>query len=187
MDAAAAGEKPSTAQKDVNDMKTILESIQSVEECGMEGSMAPEMPERDKVRMNVNINAEGEDGIEQLIKIMAGAKTPQEAPVKLPSPHMMPDMEHGPQEPSMADLIRMSSDSPEMMDDDIEEEWDNSPDEEYSDHDTMIKDLSGGLNRQKKQYAKAQDGDNPMAVEEEELEASLRETLKQELLKKLQN
>jgi len=29
----------------------------------------------------------------------------------------------------------------------------------------MIKDLSGGLNRQKKSYAAAQDGDNAMAVE----------------------
>ena len=180
MDAAAAGKTPSTAQADVNDMKTILESMQSVEECGDMPMASHSMPEQDKVRMNVNINAEGEEGIEQLIKIMSGAKAPQEAPIKLPVPAAM----SRPQEPSMSDLIRLSSDD---MDDEMEEEWDNAPDEEYSDHDTMIKDLSGGLNRQKKQYAKAQDGDNPMAVAEEELEASLRETLKQELLKKLQS
>ena len=50
------------------------------------------------------------------------------------------------------------------------EEWANSPEghegePEYADHELMIKDLSGGINREKKQYAKAQDGDNAMAVE----------------------
>jgi len=44
-------------------------------------------------------------------------------------------------------------------------EWDNSPDEEYKDANYMLNDLAGGLNRPKKAYAKAQDGDNAMAVE----------------------
>jgi hypothetical protein len=51
------------------------------------------------------------------------------------------------------------------------EEWANSPegsedDPEYSDHELMTKDLSGGINREKKAYAAAQRGDNAMAVEE---------------------
>jgi len=46
------------------------------------------------------------------------------------------------------------------------EEYANEPDEQTMDHTTMIKDLSGGLNREKQQYAKAQDGDNAMAVRE---------------------
>ncbi len=54
-----------------------------------------------------------------------------------------------------------------------EEEYANEPDEQYSDHNTMIKDLSGGINREKQQYAKAQDGDNAMAVRE----ASIRRQL----------
>ena len=45
------------------------------------------------------------------------------------------------------------------------EEWDNEPDEEYRDHNFMTKDLSGGINRQKKMYPPAAKGDNPMAVE----------------------
>ena len=50
------------------------------------------------------------------------------------------------------------------------EEWANSPEgvedePEYSDHKKMVKDLSGGINREKKMYAKAQDGDNAMAIE----------------------
>ena len=45
------------------------------------------------------------------------------------------------------------------------EGYDNEPDPEYQDHEYMTRDLSGGLNREKKAYAKAQDGDNAMAVE----------------------
>ena len=45
------------------------------------------------------------------------------------------------------------------------EGYDNEPDEEYQDTNYMTKDISGGLNREKKAYAKAQDGDNAMAVE----------------------
>jgi hypothetical protein len=54
-------------------------------------------------------------------------------------------------------------------DEDIDE-WDNSPegsaaDPDYRDVEYMTKDLSGGINREKKAYKKAQDGDNAMAVE----------------------
>ncbi len=45
------------------------------------------------------------------------------------------------------------------------EEWDNEPDEEYSDHKTMTKTLSGGINRQKQMFKPAAKGDNPMAAE----------------------
>jgi len=62
------------------------------------------------------------------------------------------------------------------MEDDVEEAgYENSPEEDYKDHKYMTKDLSGGLNREKQQYAKAQDGDNAMAVEE--LQAALRDAL----------
>lgn len=62
----------------------------------------------------------------------------------------------------------------------MEEDWDNSPEESYADHNTMTKDLSGGINRQKKAYAAAQDGDNAMAVEnsiKEQLWAALNEKM----------
>lgn len=56
-----------------------------------------------------------------------------------------------------------------------QEGYDNEPDADYQDTEYMTKDISGGLNRQKKQYAKAQDGDNAMAVE----------SVKEQLYKKL--
>jgi hypothetical protein len=55
-------------------------------------------------------------------------------------------------------------DSSKMSDEQIAE-WDNEPDEEYKDTNYMTKEISGGINRQKKMYKKAEDGDNAMAVE----------------------
>ena len=206
MDSAAAGEKPAVGADNVNNMKTILESIQSVDECGMgEGGMSMDMPSEpeDKMSMNVNLNARG-DAVEDLIKLMGGAIAPQDAPVSMPMD--MPvkaipggagidldrdgnnDMEVGPMDhdremgdmkkmmklASDADMEAPAEDEPEM------EDWDNSPEEEYSDTKTMTKDLSGGINREKKAYAKAQDGDNAMAVEtsiKEQLWAALNDKL----------
>lgn len=59
----------------------------------------------------------------------------------------------------------------DMFDDDEDEDeadesYDNSPDEKYQDTKFMTKDLSGGLNREKKSYKAAQQGDNAMAIEE---------------------
>lgn len=80
--------------------------------------------------------------------------------------------------------------APEITDDDVVDlldkrgqikddldEYDNEPDEEYRDHEYMTKDLSGGLNREKKAYKAAQDGDNAMSVEsiKDQLYAALSE------------
>jgi hypothetical protein len=185
MDSAAAGNKPSVAGSNVNDMKTILESIQSVDECGMgEGGMPMDMPSEpeDKMSMNVSLNARG-DAVEDLIKLMGGAISPQDAPVSMPMPmpsagpdthdHEMGDMKKMMKLASDADM-EPQADEPEM------EDWDNSPEEEYSDTKTMTKDLSGGINREKKAYKAAQDGDNAMAVEtsiKEQLWAALNDKL----------
>ena len=75
----------------------------------------------------------------------------------------------------MDDIIKLSG-GKSPMDDDVDEDgWDNSPDEEYKDDDTMYQ--SGGIHKPKKAYAKAQDGDNAMAVEsvKERLWAALQE------------
>lgn len=179
MDSAAAGNKPSAGASNVNDMKTILESIQSVEECGMaEMPMEPE----EKVSMNVTMSARG-DAVEDLIKLMGGAAAPQEAPISMPMPvqKQLPSPDtHDDEMGDMKKMMKISTDGPEMMDDDVEEEWDNAPEEEYSDTKTMTKDLSGGINREKKAYKATQDGDNPMALEssiKEQLWAALQEKL----------
>jgi len=57
-----------------------------------------------------------------------------------------------------------------------EETFDNEPEEKVSDIDTLVNVHSGGLNRKKQAFAKAQDGDNAMAVE----------SIKEQLLKALE-
>ena len=58
------------------------------------------------------------------------------------------------------------------------ETFDNEPDTKVQDIDTLVNVHSGGMNRKKSQYSKAQDGDNAMAVEDtitaEDLSNSLR-------------
>lgn len=179
---ASAGKKPSTGAASSNEMKKILESFNNVTECGMQEM--PAQPEPDKVNMNVNISAQGEEGIEQLIKIMAGAQHvsghTSDMQMEPEMGGMDVEMPSKSQEMDMATLRQIMAASEEKeMEDDVEEEWDNAPDEEYKDHHTMTKDLSGGINRQKKAYAAAQDGDNAMAVEAliAELSKSLREKM----------
>ena len=79
MDQAAAGEKPAAGKGNVNDMKTILESIQAVEECGPmvdEGpmpTMPTSMPPKDDgspVSMNVSINARGKDHVAENLPVL---------------------------------------------------------------------------------------------------------------------
>jgi hypothetical protein len=68
--------------------------------------------------------------------------------------------------PSIAGSMVGSEIGDKLTGDDNEMEgYDNEPNPEYQDHKHMTKDLSGGINREKKAYAKAQDGDNAMAVE----------------------
>ena len=55
-----------------------------------------------------------------------------------------------------------------------EENYANEPDEKTQDTDTLVNFHSGGLNRQKQQFSKSQDGDNAMAVKQENLSDSLR-------------
>ena len=166
-------------QQEVNnmEMKKLLESLQ---ECGI-GESPMAMPPAavpqdngDPVRMNVNISAAGKDHVEDLLGMMKNAGLGDAKPV---TPDMMPmrtDMER------LRDIV----DGPKDMDDlkpgdqmdsietdaDSVEEFANSPegsqsDPEYKDTEYMTKDLSGGLNKEKKAYKKAQDGDNAMAVE----------------------
>ena len=188
LDAAVAGDKPSTGAANVNDMKTILESIQSVEECGMEGSMpppmsAPTMPERDKVRMNVNMSAEGTDGIADLLRLVGGAAKPEtpNLPMKMPVKAPMPMSMDG--HDDMARLMTIASD--EHSDDmDMDEEWDNAPAEVYEPLDAAL--ASGDdLHKSKKSYKATAGGDNPMAVEEddelEEIKSALRAEWDQKL------
>lgn len=156
-----AGATQQTASKDNNMKKAIKEAS-----------------------MNISINGDSAAEVAELAGILKNAGMPNAAPV---SDIMAPPVDHGHMDghDDMVSKMRLmeppSSDSPCGMDEEgVEEDWDNSPDESYADTQTMTKDLSGGLNREKKAYAAAQDGDNAMAVEtsiKEQLWAALNEKM----------
>ena len=152
--------------------------------------------------MNVSMTADNASEVADLMALLKNAGMPDASPVsdmpmmpskELPTPH---DHEHGGHD-DMKSMIKLMGDDDAACGEDcdcdscatdedssseeydaIVDEWDNSPEEEYKDHQHMTKDLSGGINREKKAYAKAQDGDNAMAVEnsiKEQLWAALNE------------
>jgi hypothetical protein len=153
----------------MSDMKKLLESLDNLQECPPdmgEGGMMPPAPmdQGTPVTVNVSMNASGKEHVEDLLRMMQQAGLGGAQEVK---PDMMPvrqDMER----------LRAIVGEPEMEADEVyadaveEDDFENAttePDEEYSDHEKMTRDLSGGINREKKAYKAAQRGDNAMAVE----------------------
>jgi len=119
--------------------------------------------------------SDGDRGMDQIKDLIrnAGIKKdfanePEEAYAGVDS--VTSDAGGGMQEPKDPADIRVKDPSGYTQ---AEEEYANEPDEQYSDHNTMVKDLSGGINREKNQYAKAQDGDNAMAVRESSIRKQL--------------
>ncbi len=152
-----------TAQKEAGAMKKILESFDKVQvaECGtMPGTMGG-MPQREgtPVSMNISLNASGKENVDELMSLLKSAG--------LDSSSMSMPM------PAKTMPMALAMDNAEME----EEEFSNAPDEKYSDTKYMTKDLSGGINGQKKMFKPAAGGDNPMAVEsiKERLWAALKE------------
>jgi len=158
---AENGEKTSASANSTNEMKTILESFskvseteQSVAECG-EMEMPQAQPQSQGQPVTVSITASGKENVDELMAILKGAGINQPAAAPASS---MPDQE--------MDMAAMRKAIMMPAEEEIEEEdYINEPDEEYKDHNFMTKDLSGGINRQKKHYKAAQRGDNAMAVE----------------------
>ena len=162
-----------TASKDNNMKKAIKEASMNI---SINGDSAAEVAELAGILKNAGMNT----GVQS---IPGGAaldmdKDGQNDMEIMPHNHMDG---HDDMVSTMRLMEPPSSDSPcGMGEEGVEEDWDNSPDESYADTQTMTKDLSGGLNREKKAYAAAQDGDNAMAVEtsiKEQLWAALNEKM----------
>ena len=112
--------------------------------------------------MNISMNGESAAEVAQLVDILKNAGMQQDMPTTI----SMPTNSHDDMVSHMQS-VDGPDDSPCGMGEETvdEDEWDNAPDEDYKDHQHMTKELSGGLNRQKKQFKAAQQGDNAMAVE----------------------
>jgi hypothetical protein len=130
--------------------------------------------------MNISMNAADASEIADLLNVLknAGVAAGVEKPMDMP-------MGHADGHDDMVSKMKMMDEPEEApcgMDEeetDVEEEYENEPEVEYSDHHTMTKDLSGGINRQKKMHKPAAGGDNPIAIESiiSELTLALQEKL----------
>lgn len=139
--------------------------MNNLTECPpMEGDMSAPTNPGNPVTMSISLNASGKDHVADLINMMKNAGMEQAQQASAAIMPMRTDMERL---RGIVDKPEMEDDAAyaEVINDDELEEYDNEPDPEYRDHKYMTKDLSGGLNREKKAYAAAQDGDNAMAVE----------------------
>ena len=134
----------------------LLIGEKGMEECGMPGmdSMphgmmgmsAPKQP--DSVTMNLSMNGSGAGGIRDLMDILRNLEN---------------NSGHSHEMPGAADAMIVGVG--EEQNDGGFQSSTTSPDQDISDPDVMTHNGSD-LNRQKQQYAKAQDGDNAMAVSE---------------------
>ena len=110
----------------------------------------------------------------QLLKL-AGVQPVDQAMINQGEPEANHDDEIGSQEMGRMRDMMTAPDEEKAA-----ETFANEPEEKVADIDTLVNVHSGGLNRRKQQFAKAQDGDNAMAVAqedkitEEELANSLR-------------
>jgi hypothetical protein len=110
----------------------------------------------------------------QLLKL-AGVQPVDQAMISQGEPEANHDDEIGSQEMGRMRDMMTAPDEEKAA-----ETFANEPEEKVADIDTLVNVHSGGLNRRKQQFAKAQDGDNAMAVAqedkitEEELANSLR-------------
>ena len=155
-----------------------------MEDCGM--GMTPPVNQGTPVSINVSLNASGKEHVQDLMNMMknaglggAQAVTPAMMPMRMDMEKFR-DTVDGPNEmdlsPEQDDdeiiqtLDRDGDGDHDMDDHEIEkkskdESYANEPDEAYGDTQYMTKDLSGGINRQKKMFKPSAKGDNPMAVE----------------------
>ena len=163
--------KPLGEQSD--DSLNRMRRIAGLKECGdMEMSKSPMQKDRLNVTTNmssdgtkdVTVNAQGDkaDELLQMLK-MAGMRSHDDHSVTMSEP----------------EVIMISGD--QMMDEERETEYANTPEEEYQTVDSIIR-QGNDLNREKRQYAdKPRLGDNPMA--ESILDQDLNEILESILIR----
>ena len=112
----------------------------------------------------------------QILKL-AGVQPVDAAMIGAEEPTAEPEMDQDDAAGSM-DMARIRDIITKPEDEKAEETFANEPEEKVSDIDTLVNVHSGGLNRRKQQFAKSQDGDNAMAVEDQITEEDLANSLR---------
>jgi hypothetical protein len=169
-------------------MKKLLESMDNIEECGMNASADPMMAPKPAdegmpVSMNISLNASGEKNVSDLINMMKNAGmggaaevTPDMMPprqdmerlrdiVDEPADGLAPDADQLPAEPEMEPSLGKEEIA---TDDEADVEgYANEPEPAYGDMSDVIPD-GNDLNRKKKSHPPVAGGDNPMALADED-------------------
>ena len=112
----------------------------------------------------------------QILKL-AGVQPVDAAMIGAEEPTAEPEMDQNDAAGSI-DMARIRDIITKPEDEKAEETFANEPEEKVSDIDTLVNVHSGGLNRRKQQFAKSQDGDNAMAVEDQITEEDLANSLR---------
>ena len=150
---------------DIEKGKTQLNESE-IAECGDMGMSVPAPVEQgNPVTASITLNASGMNHVADLMRLLqqagidkAGPPATQPMPIRMDMERLrdkMAGLEKPGMESSLADDVQNSEIA----------EWDNEPEEEYQDHNYMLDDLAGGINKPKRMYKPAAKGDNPMAVE----------------------
>jgi hypothetical protein len=215
--------------------RPVAETVPAAENCGGPMSMppSPSTPPVTPPSMSVNLNAQGMDNIEDLLKLITKVNPDMGKPELPPLPSlsmppsitsikpampplkMLPDMDgdnddkpggemdadynddgkldrhekdHADEKPLLKTLDKDKDGDHDMDDHDLEKKKEGfqdattEPNPEYQDTDYMVNKLAGGMNGPKKMYKHSyKQGDNPMAMEGEELRAWVKSELKQRL------
>jgi len=143
------------------ELKTLLEAIDNIEKVD-EAPMPVVTPQDPKPSMSININAQGVDGMKDILGLLSDLNTHSSNDSELDI-----DMD-GDYQPDLA-----------VMDEPQEEAYANEPDEDVKDIDYMLNKLAGGMNRPKKTNNKVGGGDNPLQKisHADDLEESIKEQL----------
>ena len=128
------------------------------------------MMKKETVKEDIQISADTPQEASMMMQILklAGVK-PVDAAMIGAEPKHGSDMDHS--DDDAMGSMQMGKMRDMMMKPDMErqeETFANEPEEKVQDVDSLVNKHSGGLNRQKAQFAKAQDGDNAMAVTKED-------------------
>jgi hypothetical protein len=173
-----------------------------VSECG---DMPPMMgqPNGQPVTMSVSLNAQGEENISSLMRLLTKVNPDMMPKTGAAMPAVSPELSIGGPGPrvssayddksedmltpsprirpsSIKNLDRDGDGDHDMQDHELERHKEESfqdattePDEQYKDIDFMNNKLAGGMNRPKNTYPRVANGDNPMQRIKEELTAAL--------------
>jgi len=137
---------------------------------------------KETVKEAIQISTDSPQEASMMMQILKLAGVQQVDPAMInqepeADPHAEPEMDQDDAAGSM-DMARMRDIIKNPEDEQKEETFANEPEEKVQDIDSLVNKHSGGLNRQKKTYARVSPADNPMAAEdkitEEELANSLR-------------